>query len=157
MMTGLRRKVFISYCFCTSSIWQDICQYLLEIKLLAQKELAYIDSERFDLAYDYIIQLQMAYKVLLLSLSQVLSNSLPPHGLQLQASLSFTISQSLLKLMSMESVMPSHHLILCHPLLILPSIFSSIKGLQISWLLTSGGQSTGASATASVLPMNIQG
>ena len=44
-----------------------------------------------------------------------------------QASLSFTISQSLLKLMSIESVTPSNHLILCHPLLLLPSIFSSIR------------------------------
>ena len=39
------------------------------------------------------------------------------------ASLSFTISQSLLKHMSVESVMPSNHLILCHPLLLLPSVF----------------------------------
>ena len=44
-----------------------------------------------------------------------------------QASLSFTISQSLLKLMSIELVMPSNHLILCHPLLLLPSLFSSIR------------------------------
>ena len=44
-----------------------------------------------------------------------------------QASLSFTISWSLLKLMSIKSVMPSNHLILCHPLLLLPSIFSSIR------------------------------
>ena len=44
-----------------------------------------------------------------------------------QASLSFTISRSLLKLMSTESVMPSNHLILCHPLLLLPSIFTSIR------------------------------
>ena len=44
-----------------------------------------------------------------------------------QASLSFTNSQSLLKLMSIESVMPSNHLILCHPLLLLPSIFPSIR------------------------------
>ena len=44
-----------------------------------------------------------------------------------QASLSITISQSLLKLMSIESVMPSNHLILCHPLLLLPSIFPSIR------------------------------
>ena len=43
-----------------------------------------------------------------------------------QASLSFTISQSLLKLMSIELVMPSNHLILCRPLLLLPSIFPSI-------------------------------
>ena len=56
-----------------------------------------------------------------------------------QASLSFTISHSLLKLMSIESVMPPSHLILCHPLLLLPSIFPSIKffsnelALCISW------------------------
>src|SRR5574341_1078234 len=44
-----------------------------------------------------------------------------------QASLSITNSQSLLKLMSIESVMPSNHLILCHPLLLLPSNFPTIK------------------------------
>ena len=55
------------------------------------------------------------------------------------ASLSFTISQSLLKLMSIESVMPSNHLILCHPLFLLPSIFSTLRifsnelALHMSW------------------------
>ena len=44
-----------------------------------------------------------------------------------QASLSITNSQSLLKLMSIKSVMPSNHLILCHPLLLLPSLFPSIR------------------------------
>ena len=44
-----------------------------------------------------------------------------------QASLSITNSQSMLKLMSIESVMPSNHLILCHPLLLLPSVFPSIR------------------------------
>ena len=44
-----------------------------------------------------------------------------------QASLSITSSQSLLKLMSIESVMPSNHLILCHPLLLSPSVFPSIR------------------------------
>ena len=69
-----------------------------------------------------------------------MSGSLQPHGLQhCQASLSFTISQSLLKLMSMESVMPSNHLILCCPLLLLPLIFPSIRvfsrelALHIRW------------------------
>ena len=47
-----------------------------------------------------------------------------------QASLSITNSQSLLKLMSLESMMPSNHLILCHPLLLLPPIFSSIRVLS---------------------------
>ena len=57
--------------------------------------------------------------LLLLFIRSVVSDSLPPHE---QASLSFTISWSLLKLMSIESVMPSNHHILCHPLLLLPSI-----------------------------------
>ena len=50
-----------------------------------------------------------------------------PQNAAHQASLSFTIPWSLLKFMSMESVMPSNHLILCRPLLLLPSIFSSIR------------------------------
>ena len=59
------------------------------------------------------------------SLSQV-HLSATPRTEALQASLSFTISWSLLKLMFIESVMPSNHLVLCHPLLLLPSIFPSI-------------------------------
>ena len=70
---------------------------------------------------------------------------------------SFTISQSLFKLMFIESMVPSNHLILCHPFLLLPSIFPSIRSFPMSWLFTSVGQTTGASASASVLPMNIQG
>ena len=57
----------------------------------------------------------------------VQSLSHEPPGTARQASLSFTISQSLLKLMSNESVLPSNHLILCHPLLLLPSVFPSIR------------------------------
>ena len=61
----------------------------------------------------------------------VMSNSLPAHELQhTRLPLSFTISQSLLKLMSIESMMPSNHFILCHHLLLLPSIFPSITLLQ---------------------------
>ena len=56
-----------------------------------------------------------------------MSNSLWLHGLQHARLPSFTNSWCLLKLMSNESVMPSNHLILCHPLLLLPSIFPSIR------------------------------
>ena len=73
-----------------------------------------------------------------------------------QASLSITNSRSLLKLRSIESVMPSNHFILCRPLLLLPSIFPSIRVFPMSQFFPSGGQSIGASASASVLPMNIQ-
>ena len=71
-----------------------------------------------------------------------------------QASLSFTNSQSLLKLISIKSVMPSNHLILCHPLLLLPSIFS--ESFPRSQFFATGGQSIRVSASASVLPMNTQ-
>ena len=62
-----------------------------------------------------------------------------PWTATLQASLSFT-SRSLLKPMSTESVMPSNHLILCHPLLLLPSIFPSIKAFPKSLHFTSSGR-----------------
>ena len=73
-----------------------------------------------------------------------------------QASLSITNSQSLLKLMSIESVMPSNYLILCHPLLLPPSIFPVSGSFQMSQVFASGGQSIGVSASTSVLPMNTQ-
>ena len=73
------------------------------------------------------------------------------------ASLSITISQSLLKLMPIESVMPSSHHILCHPLLLLPPIPASIRvNFPMSQLFAWGSQSIGVSASASVLPMNTQ-
>ena len=73
------------------------------------------------------------------------------------ASLSFTISSNLLKLMSSESVMPSSHLTLCHALILITSIFPSIRSFLMSQLFPSGGQSIGATTSASVLPMNIHG
>ena len=68
----------------------------------------------------------------------------------------YTNSRRLLKLMSIESVMPSSHLILCRPLLLLPPIPPSIRDFPMSQLFTSGGQSIGVSASTSVLPMNTQ-
>ena len=73
-----------------------------------------------------------------------------------QASLSFTISRSLLKFMSIELVMLSNHLILCRPPSPLSFNLSQHQGLPMSQLFTSGGQSIGASACTSVLPMNFQ-
>ena len=61
-----------------------------------------------------------------------------------QAFLSFTISWSFLKLISIESVMPSNHLILCHPFLLLPSIFLSIRVIsnetRVGGLISQGGE-----------------
>ena len=73
-----------------------------------------------------------------------------------QASLSITNSQSLPKLMFIESVMPPNHFILCRPLLLPPSIFPSVRSFQMSQLFASGGQSIGVSASTSVLPKTTQ-
>ena len=73
-----------------------------------------------------------------------------------QASLSLTISQSLLKLMSIELVMTSYYPILCHLSSCLQS-FPALGSFLMSQLFTSGGQRIGASASASVFPMHIQG
>ena len=72
-----------------------------------------------------------------------------------QASLSITNARSLLKLMAIESVMPSNHLILCRRVL-LSSIFPTSGYFQMSQFFESDGQSIGVSASASVLRMNIQ-
>ena len=72
-----------------------------------------------------------------------------------QASLSFTISWSSFKLVSTESVMPSNHLILCHPFSSCPQPFLASGSFPMCWLFASGGQSIGASALASVLPVHI--
>ena len=74
-----------------------------------------------------------------------------------QASLSFTISQSLLKLMSIELVMPSNHLIPFAPFSSCPQSFPALGSFLMSQLIASGGQSIGTSASASVLPVNTQG
>ena len=80
-----------------------------------------------------------AYVSLLFS-HQVVSSSATPRTAARQASPSFTISWNLLKLMSIELMMPSNHHILCRPFLILPLIFPSIRSFPRSWLFTLGGQ-----------------
>ena len=64
--------------------------------------------------------------------------------------------RSLLKPTFIELVMPSNHLVLCRALLLLPSIFPSISSFLVSQFFSLGGQSSKASISASVLPMNIQ-
>ena len=77
--------------------------------------------------------------MLLLFTLEAVSDSATSWTVAHQASLAFTISQSLLRLTSIESVMPSNHLIFCHPLLLLPLVFPSIRvfsnelALHIRW------------------------
>ena len=105
----------------------------------------------------------LKYKISSAQLSSVQSFShvrlfATPWITQCQASLSITNSRSLLKLMSIESVMPSSHLIHCRPLLLLLQIPPSIRvnSDELSQLFAWGGPSIGVSASASVLPMNTQ-
>ena len=74
-----------------------------------------------------------------------------------QASLSITNSQSSLKLMSIELVMPSSHLILCCPLFFLPQFLTASESFPMSQLFAWGGQITEVSALASFLPKKSQG
>ena len=73
-----------------------------------------------------------------------------------QASLSIINSQSLHKLMPIELVLRSNHLILCHPLLLPPSNFPNIRVFSVESDLQSGGQNIGVPASTLVLPMNTQ-
>ena len=73
-----------------------------------------------------------------------------------QASLSIINSQSLLKFMSIELVMPSNHLTLCHPLSSHLQSFPASGSIQMSQFFAAGGQSIGVSASTSVLPVKTQ-
>ena len=104
------------------------------------------DTDYFKSLWCYLVVVQ------LLSCVQLFAT---PWTAALQASLSSAVSRSLLKLIAIESVMPSNHLILCRPLLFLPSIFPSIRSFPMCQLFTSAGQSVGASASIfSISPSN---
>ena len=100
--------------------------------------LLYLETEGMELKFFFQFSL-----VQLLSSVQLFAT---PWTAACQASLSIANSWSLLKLMSIETVMPFNHLILCCPFLLLPSIFPSITVFQMSQPFASGGQSIGVSA-----------
>ena len=107
-----------------------------------------------DLENQCILHMKMIFSVQSLSHVWLFEN---PWTVTCLASLSFANPQSLLKLVSIEMVMPSNHLMLCCPLLLLSSIFPASGSFPMSQFFAKGGQSIWASASASVLPMNIQG
>ena len=109
---------------------------------------------RYDLTTSVSVTLKLAYT--LVQFFNSIQLFVTPWTAAHQASLSITNSRSLLKLMSIESLMPSNPLILYHPLLLLPSAFLSIRVFSNESVLWISGQSIGISASASVLPMNIQ-
>ena len=101
------------------------------------------------------------YKIVILDCCSVPKLCLPlrHHGLQ-HARLPYPFLPGFAQIMSTEPVMPSNHLTLCCLLLLLPSCLQSFPAsasFPVNQLFASGGQSIGASASASVLPVNIHG
>ena len=84
-----------------------------------------------------------------------MSDSATPRTTARQSSPSFTFSQSVLKLRSVESVMPANHLILCRPFFC-PHSFPASGSFPMSWFFASGDQNIGALASASVFPVKSQ-
>ena len=117
-------------------------------------EVAYVKKQNKPQQQSYTLLRVTIGVVQLLSHIQLFA---APWPAACQTSLSFTISRSLLRLMSVESVIPSNHLILCFCLLLLPSIFPSIRVFSNETVFfVSGGQSIGVSPSPPVLPMNIE-
>ena len=108
-------------------------------KFQSLSELIPFKHNKYSKNNAYIIYLINKHnlKIIVVQLLNCVQLSVNPWPAACQASLFFTVSCSLLKLMSIESVMPSNHLILCFPRLLLssifPSIFSSESALHITW------------------------
>jgi len=135
------------------------CLYVLEIKPLLVALFANIFSYSVGclFVYDFLCCVKLIFDSVQFSRS-VVSNPLRPHEEQHSRPPcpSPTPRVVLPKLMSIESVMPSSHLILCRPLLFLPPSLQASGSFPVSQLFSWGGQSIGVSASASVLPMNTQ-
>ena len=130
---------------------QKLKPQLIPFWNLSQKISTYLYNKRRQSKY-----LNGTREVQLSSVTQSCRLFATPWTVARQTFLSITVSQSLPKLMSIELVIPFNHLILCHPFLLPPSTFPSIRSFPMSQLFTSGGQSIGVSASTWVLPMNIQ-
>ena len=111
-------------------------------------------ATKFELThFPKLIKIETASRSVVVQLLSCFWLFVTPWTAACQAPLSSTIYWNLLPFILIASVMLSNHLILCHPPLLLPKIFSNIRVFSNGLLFTSGGQSIGAS----VLPMNIQG
>ena len=128
--------------------WRVITKWKIKKKEeMNKEELQKQLEKRLKMKINYISSFQLLSHVWLFATPWITAH---------QASLSITNSWSSPKPMTMESVMPSSHLILCRPFLLLPPIPPSIRVFPMSQLFASGGQSIGVSASASVLPKNTQ-
>ena len=126
------------------SVLKEYRTMALDLYLEVHHFITIIPSQRSNLR---LVQVQFSHSVV--------SDSLQPHALQHARLPCPSPTPGACSNSSIELVMPSNHLILCHCLLLLPSIIPSIRVFSKEFF-TSGGQSIGVSASASVLPMNVQ-
>ena len=143
------------------TLWYQPCIKSRKFEKGRYKWHIYFSSQRTSLSNQELHGLSRRQTGLCSEFSSVHSLSLvwlfeTPRTAALQVSSSVTNTQSLLKLMSIESVMPSNHLILCCPFSSCLQSFPASGSFPMSQLFTSGGQSIGPSASAPVLLMNIQ-
>ena len=143
----------------------------LEIKILVSKKnpssFKFLFLKYFKIFFDCLVASSVAFErfkanmiVVVVAVVYSLSHNwffAIPWTAACQASLSLTIFQSLLKLMFIKVVMLANHLIPCHPFSSYPQSSPESGSFLMSWLFQSGGQSTGASSSASFLLVNIQG
>ena len=116
-------------------MWVGLIQYIKGLNRRKKKNLkwkrilyVYLTVSKLDIGLqNHTLNTIGSPKSQFSSITQLVPTLATPWTVACQASLSITNSRSLLKLMSIESVMPSNHLILCHPLLLMPSIFPSIR------------------------------
>ena len=150
-----RGKEGISYSFLVSRAGQRFFKSpfpFLVLSLVGSREIAWDLEVQWSSSLVYQLKVRAGFS----SVAQSCLTLCDPCTAAHQASLSITISQSLLKLMSIESVMPSNHLILYRPFSSCLHSFPASGSFPVSQFFASGGQSIGVSASASALPMNIQ-
>ena len=150
ILQKLKKLNIGSYIYSSFTLW-------LIYQLLQLESFSSFWVQIFICLFLHVLCVIVVVIVCVLCVIELMSNSVTPWTAACQAPLSFTISRSLFKFMSIESVMLFNHLIFCPLLHFLPSTFPSIRVFffPLSRLFTSGGQSIEASA--SVLPVNIQG
>ena len=130
--SGKLKTLYYQVIFCKNVIYNGIL-FVFPSKKFCTKLLASFSNPHHTLS-PVSLEKDLNGHVVVQSLSRVWLFATPWTAAR-QASLSFTISQSLLKLMPIESVMPSNCLALCHPLLLLPSIFPSIRVI-FQWVIS---------------------
>ena len=134
-----------------------ICHYYLCIMIDTETEIAYLSM--WPMYNDHIIIMLYTWHICIPPVKfshSIISTLWDLTDYNTSGSCVLHHLLSLLNLMPIKSMMPSNHLILCH-LLLLPSIFPSIRVFPMSQFFASGGQSIGASASVSVFSMNILG